>query len=1206
MKPINVKIQSTFYPQTPVKNDSLTQYNRLDVEQEKSLPGVIMALNYNGSNSSAFDLLHRLEDLDEPKIQLRVRNIMKLIPTDPKLLEAYDKITQRATNNNANIVTISETNSPVKKSISSSSINFAPLTLKKQESNSNFDSKLKRSNDLASFFQKDLPLNKILYNLEALCSRLAPLSSDAGTLQSSELFQQDFIKSGGMDVLINLLKLDSLPNYNNYEIKQNILILDLQILRLIIFGSIYPPINLLSTNGLQPSSQNKRPSNEPITGCAKKCLIQSPGGHTSGIGNDLNSSGLQNSFDNSQSPMQIDRAPTNILFRMTASQITEIVSQLLLLVWSSACGNINLTTSNGPSALNLSSLSSHSINSNKQNNSNSNVKLIQEDENLKPNKAVKFSLSDQRLSIGSNMSTSSQDSLNETNNSLHSGICMKNQSISIKDIKIASKAIEIISCFMQNRRDCIQNILSLSLFSECAIDVLTGSSSCEIRCFMEKFLLKLSTIETTTIKCKEFLLNIIIKARLPLWVNSTCVRESLQPLIAHSTQYFCLRGALLENLTNSEQQLFSINIQKMISDEINWLINFSPTKSLREIDSVLISGHLNLIKSLLTADGVNKIACGKQIIPYLMKVYLFPASFTIVHPNEDIHMEPMCSNESSTQAAFNLLTELSRNCELNFNLISTNLMQLHHNSNVSLSNEWNYIPLVTPRGECGYVGLKNGGATCYMNAVLQQLFMMPGFSEYILGIDDDTDKQKSLFSQLQNLFAYLKESKLEFYTPDGFWKAFRMIGQEVNIREQQDAFDFFMSLADQIDESLKKQKKIQIFKRYFEGTLANQFICKDCPHKYEREEVFFGLNLDVKSGDLQNSFAQFVKDELLDGDNSYNCEKCNEKRSAIKRTLLKKLPKYMCIQLKRFDYDWESNRSLKFDDYFEFPRHIDVQPYTTGEEVKQEDHLPLIDENKMDFETKKSEILYELVGIVVHSGQANAGHYYSFVKENNSEEKWLKFNDTSVEELNFTDSVLADECFGGRYYDSNGNKLLPEERVRYWNAYMLFYKIKNETLSQNSEKKSVRKSFNSKQSGSQTSGKYSHRDSLSELADLVSKGEEKGLFSTYLPFSIEQAVRAENLEFCRNREIYNFDYFNFIYNLCSSFKSNNLNDNTYVSECTTLMLEFLFKILFKTGKKYRFDLSKWSTLVGELLNTSKTACLTTLNYMLKNDINFLK
>ena len=38
-----------------------------------------------------------------------------------------------------------------------------------------------------------------------------------------------------------------------------------------------------------------------------------------------------------------------------------------------------------------------------------------------------------------------------------------------------------------------------------------------------------------------------------------------------------------------------------------------------------------------------------------------------------------------------------------------------------------------------------------------------------------------------------------------------------------------------------------------------------------------GLNLPVKAGNLQESLLQFVKDELLDGDNSYNCEECSEK-----------------------------------------------------------------------------------------------------------------------------------------------------------------------------------------------------------------------------------------------------------------------------------------------------------------------------------------
>lgn len=31
---------------------------------------------------------------------------------------------------------------------------------------------------------------------------------------------------------------------------------------------------------------------------------------------------------------------------------------------------------------------------------------------------------------------------------------------------------------------------------------------------------------------------------------------------------------------------------------------------------------------------------------------------------------------------------------------------------------------------------------------------------------------------------------------------------------------------------------------------------------------------------------------------------------------IKTLPPLLCIQLKRFGYDWEANRALKFDDFF--------------------------------------------------------------------------------------------------------------------------------------------------------------------------------------------------------------------------------------------------------------------------------------------------
>lgn len=53
----------------------------------------------------------------------------------------------------------------------------------------------------------------------------------------------------------------------------------------------------------------------------------------------------------------------------------------------------------------------------------------------------------------------------------------------------------------------------------------------------------------------------------------------------------------------------------------------------------------------------------------------------------------------------------------------------------------------------------------------------------------------------------------------------------------------------------------------------------------------------------------------------------------VKRLCVKKLPPVLAIQLKRFEYDYERVCAIKFNDYFEFPRILDMEPYT-GEKVR--------------------------------------------------------------------------------------------------------------------------------------------------------------------------------------------------------------------------------------------------------------------------------
>lgn len=63
------------------------------------------------------------------------------------------------------------------------------------------------------------------------------------------------------------------------------------------------------------------------------------------------------------------------------------------------------------------------------------------------------------------------------------------------------------------------------------------------------------------------------------------------------------------------------------------------------------------------------------------------------------------------------------------------------------------MPPVDSRTSAGFVGLKNGGATCYMNSLLQQLYMTPGIAEFLLAIDEEeVDEERLLMTLLFQRF----------------------------------------------------------------------------------------------------------------------------------------------------------------------------------------------------------------------------------------------------------------------------------------------------------------------------------------------------------------------------------------------------------------------------------------------------------------------
>lgn len=150
---------------------------------------------------------------------------------------------------------------------------------------------------------------------------------------------------------------------------------------------------------------------------------------------------------------------------------------------------------------------------------------------------------------------------------------------------------------------------------------------------------------------------------------------------------------------------------------------------------------------------------------------------------------------------------------------------------------------------------------------------------------------------------------------------------------------------------------------------------------------------------------------------------------------LKQIPDNLIFHLKRFEFDLDTFLRRKINDSFEFPEEIDMKPYT------------------IDYsETNAEPDVFELVGVLVHTGTAESGHYYSFVKDSEtpftatSAPNWLHFNDSEVSAFDY--SQLADNTFGGNSVSEYGTNLGP----RPYSAYMLFYKRKSNKQPPSGEK----------------------------------------------------------------------------------------------------------------------------------------------------------
>ncbi|XP_048401624.1 ubiquitin carboxyl-terminal hydrolase 47 isoform X2 [Stegostoma tigrinum] len=389
---------------------------------------------------------------------------------------------------------------------------------------------------------------------------------------------------------------------------------------------------------------------------------------------------------------------------------------------------------------------------------------------------------------------------------------------------------------------------------------------------------------------------------------------------------------------------------------------------------------------------------------------------------------------------------------------------------------------VLGKSETGYVGLVNQAMTCYLNSLLQTLFMTPEFRNALYKWEFEEYEEDPVISipyQLQRLFVLLQTSKKRAVETTDVTRSFGWDSSEA--WQQHDVQELCRVMFDALEQKWKQTEQADLINQLYQGKLKDYVKCLECGYESWRIDTYLDIPLVIRPygsnmafNSVEEALQAFVQPETLDGPNQYFCERCKKKCDARKGLKFLHFPYLLTLQLKRFDFDYTTMHRIKLNDRMTFPAELDMSPFIDVEEEKSPQTESCTDsgaenegschsdqmsndfsnddvvdegicldnnsggEKSLKAGNEKGAWIYELFSVMVHSGSAAGGHYYACIKSF-SDGQWYSFNDQHVSRITQDD---IRKTYGGStvtrgYYSS--------AFASSTNAYMLIYRQKEST-----------------------------------------------------------------------------------------------------------------------------------------------------------------